>query len=281
MAGRLILVGTPIGNIGDITKRAEEALRESDFIIAEDTRVTGTLLSIIGINKKLVSCNGITEESKTASIIPQIQAGATVAMVTDAGMPCVSDPGYKMVKAAVSAGIEVTVCPGASAVITAISLSGLPSASFAFYGFLPRKHGDIISRLTEISLDAALLAVFYEAPSRITETLKCIAEVFPDSNVAVCNDLTKKFERVYRGVIKDVIEQIEANEKSDKGEYTIVVEKCLRKKEERPFHLESYIVNAMIENECDIKTATAIVAKELDVPKKQVYAASLNLKSIF
>ena len=279
--GKLIIVGTPIGNLDDLTPRAVQALKECDFIIAEDTRVTAVLLAHTGISKKIFSSNGFTEETKAEGFIKKISEGCNAVLVTDAGMPCISDPGYKLIGKAAAAGIEVTVCPGASASVAAVALSGLPCPSFGFYGFLPRKKGDCSARLKQIASDSAHLAVFYESPNRIIETLEIMKEVFPEANAAVCNDITKKFEKVYRGTLSQVCGELAQNPKNDKGEYTIGLEKNSEQKEESPFSPEAYLIQAMIDTDTDIKQAITFAAEKYGVPKKQLYAASLRLKELF
>ena len=278
------MVATPIGNTEDITDRAKRILGEADCVLAEDTRVTRVLLDKCGIVvRELVSVNGYTEEGKSDRIISSLLSGESFALVSDAGTPCISDPGYILVKKAVASGIKVVPVPGATAMITALSACGLPTASFAFYGFLPRKKGDIREVLEGIRGDRALLAVFYESPLRIVETLESVREVFPDAEVVVCNDLTKKFERFYRGSVDEVISELSSNDNSGKGEYTIVLKKNYAKKddEEEP-SLEARLADKLSKGAESMKDAVAAGAAEVRGirSKSEVYSASLRLKEL-
>lgn len=280
------MVATPIGNIEDITLRAIRVLSEVDCVLAEDTRVTRVLLDRCGITvKNLVSVNGYTEENKSGGILERLSKGESFALVSDAGTPCISDPGYILVKRAVTRGIKVVPVPGANAMITGLSVCGLPTASFAFYGFLPRKRGDIRHVLFKVKNDAALLAVFYESPFRIIDTLGYIREMFPESDVVLCNDLTKKFERFYRGTIDEVIAQLEANDNREKGEYTVIVQKNVDSYEyyeEDEISLEARLADKLAGGAESLKVAVNMVAEEVKerFPKKAVYAASLRLKEL-
>jgi len=284
-SGTLYITATPIGNLEDITLRAVRILGEVDYILAEDTRVTGILLSRIDVHKQLISMNGYSEEGKSDRVISDLLSGKNIALVSDAGTPCISDPGYILVKKAVANGITVTPLPGANAAVSALSISGLPTASFSFFGFLPRKDGDIAEVLERVKSDGALLAVFYESPLRIIDNLEHIRDFFPDANAVVCNDLTKKFERIYRGSISAVIDELKDNANSDKGEYTVVIEKNLSVKEEteEKLSIEALIADKLAKGVKTVKEAVALVTAENadKLRKKDVYSASLRLKEFF
>ncbi len=286
MEGVLYMVATPIGNTEDITDRAKRILGEADTVLAEDTRVTRILLDKCGITvKNLLSVNGYTEENKSDRIVSAILEGKNFALVSDAGTPCISDPGYILVKKASASGIRVVPVPGANAMITALSACGLPTASFAFYGFLPRKKGDIIEILTKVKEDSTVLAVFYESPLRIIETLGFIEEVFPKAEVVVCNDLTKKFERFYRGTITEVIRELLSNDNREKGEYTIIVKKNadIADETQDEISLEALITDKLVKGAGSVKEAIAEVSAEVKgkYAKSDVYSASLRLKKLF
>jgi len=220
----LYVVATPIGNLSDMSSRAAEVFNSVDFILCEDTRTTSVLLNHFKIKKPLYSYHKFNEQSKTGSIIDRIvKENLNAALVTDAGTPCISDPGSVIVDAAYKAGIEVVGIPGASAVILALSISGYETDSYTFFGFLSRKSSDRKKIFNNIKLSDVEIYVLYESPHRIINTLKEMAEVFPASEVTVCNDLTKKFERIYRGNTGNVITELTDNVKSEKGEYVVVL----------------------------------------------------------
>ena len=188
----LYVVATPIGNMGDISPRAVEILCGSNFIIAEDTRVTGMFLKNLGICTRIVSCHKFSERDKADSILDMVGEDDVISLVTDAGTPCISDPGYIIVDRAYARGIEVRAVPGASAVISALSVSGFDLDRFSFFGFLPRKSGDILKVLGEVSN----VTVFYESPKRILDTLTIISQNYSDSMLCVVNDMTKLHEKI-------------------------------------------------------------------------------------
>ena len=196
MTGRLVVCPTPIGNLEDITLRVLAALREADVIAAEDTRHTRGLLDRYGVSAPLVSYHEHNESARASELVTRMQAGSVVALVSDAGMPLVSDPGYVLVRACVAAGLAVEVLPGPSAALTALVASGLPSDAWRFVGFLPRKKGELARTL---SSTAAETLVAFESPKRVPATLRVLAGVDPDRMVAVCRELTKLHEEVVRG----------------------------------------------------------------------------------
>jgi len=222
MTGTLYLVGTPIGNLGDLSERARETLAAADVIAAEDTRRAGRLLEHLGIEKKrFVSLFDANEEERTAHILRLLRDGRSIAVVSDGGMPLVSDPGFRLVRACVADGIEVTTVPGPSAAIAALVVSGLPTDRFAFEGFPPRKKGERARRLEELRHDPRTL-VFFESPVRAAALLGAIRETFGDRRVALCRELTKLHEEVVRGSVSQVLDAI--GDRPLKGEVAIVVE---------------------------------------------------------
>lgn len=219
--GMLSLVGTPIGNLGDLSTRAAETFRRADAVCCEDTRVTGKLLACLGISKPLVRCDDNVIERRAPELVGRVLAGERIAFASDAGMPSVSDPGQVLVELARCEGAPVEVIPGPSACVTALVLSGMPSDQFFFEGFLPRKHGERVRRLQRLAPVPGAL-IFYESPHRVEASLKAIAEVFPQRTVALCRELTKLHEEVLRAPAPELHEQVlERGEL--KGEMVIVV----------------------------------------------------------
>jgi 16S rRNA (cytidine1402-2'-O)-methyltransferase len=221
VSGVLFLVGTPIGNLGDLSDRARETLASVSLIAAEDTRRTGRLLGRLDIRKPLVSMFEGNEEDRAAELADRLDAGEDVAVVTDGGMPSVSDPGYRVVRLAVERGIDVRVIPGPSAAIAALVLSGLPTDRFAFEGFLPRRPGDRGRRLQALRHDPRTIVLF-ESPRRVQTLLNEIVTTLGRRRVAVCRELTKLHEEVLRGAAHEVLEQI--GDRALKGEVVVVVE---------------------------------------------------------
>ncbi|MBR2169826.1 MAG: 16S rRNA (cytidine(1402)-2'-O)-methyltransferase [Alistipes sp.] len=220
---KLYIVPTPIGNLDDITLRAIKVLSEADYILAEDTRTTAFLLKHLGIEKKLYSHHKFNEHATSASVAEAIGEGRTVALVSDAGTPGISDPGFLLVRTCVEAGIEVETLPGATAFIPALVQSGFPCDRFCFEGFLPQKKGRS-KRLQELSSESRSI-IFYESPFRVVKCLEQLAETFGEERkVSVSRELTKKFEQTVRGTIAEVLEYFRQHE--PKGEFVIVVAGC-------------------------------------------------------
>lgn len=221
MSGCLYMVGTPIGNLGDMSPRVAGAFRAADAICCEDTRVTSKLLAHLGISKTLIRCDENVIVQRAPELVDRLLAGETLAFASDAGMPSVSDPGQVLVDAARDAGVEVQVIPGPSACVTALVASGISCEHFFFEGFLPRKHGERVRRLSELAcVPGALL--FYESPHRAAASLQAIAQVFPKRRVALCRELTKLHEEVLRDVAPALLETVLARGEM-RGEMVIVV----------------------------------------------------------
>ncbi len=217
---KLYIVPTPIGNLEDITLRAIRILKEADFILAEDTRTTSVLLKHLGIEKRLYAHHKFNEHATSASVAESIGEGRTVALVSDAGTPGISDPGFLLVRTCVEAGIEVETLPGATALIPALVQSGFPCDRFCFEGFLPQKKGRA-RRLEELKEESRSI-IFYESPYRVVKTLEQFAEVFgAERLVSVSRELSKKFEQTVRGTIEEVTAHFREHE--PKGEFVIVV----------------------------------------------------------
>lgn len=220
-AGRLYIVGTPIGNLGDLTPRAAEAFRAADAICCEDTRVTAKLLAHLELSRPLIRCDENVIAARASEIVERVLSGETIAFASDAGMPSVSDPGQLLVDAAREAGAPVEVIPGPSACVTALVSSGISCDHFFFEGFLPRKQGERVRRLQELAAAPGAL-LFYESPHRAAASLDAIATVFPQRMVALCRELTKLHEEVVRDVAPRLAERIREREEL-RGEIVIVV----------------------------------------------------------
>jgi 16S rRNA (cytidine1402-2'-O)-methyltransferase len=218
--GKLYIVGTPIGNMEDITLRALRVLQEADLIAAEDTRHSGMLLARHGIKKPFVSCHEFNEAKRTPELLAKLQQGCQIALVSDAGMPTLSDPGQRLIRAATDAGIAVEVVPGVSAVTAALAGSGL-GGPFLFYGFLPHKSGQRRTVLTRLAPLPHTL-VFFESPYRLLKSLGDMRDVLGNRAVVVARELTKKFEEFLRGDIESILKKLE--NRSIKGEITVVVD---------------------------------------------------------
>ena len=222
-AGRLYIVATPIGNVDDITLRALEILARVDLIAAEDTRHTGRLLARLGIDRPLVAIHEHNEEQQAPRVIEQMAEGLSVALVSDAGTPLVSDPGYRLVTGAAERGIEVIAVPGPSAVTAALSISGLPTDRFAFEGFLPARATARQKRLTGLRTEPRTM-VFFESSHRIEGCLADLRDVLgAGRQAAVCRELTKQFETVLRGSLADLHDQVSRDPNQRKGEFVLVV----------------------------------------------------------
>jgi 16S rRNA (cytidine1402-2'-O)-methyltransferase len=275
MLGTLYIVATPIGNLEDITLRALRILKEADLIAAEDTRHSRKLLTHFGISKPLTSYFDHNKELKGNYILERLQGGETVALVTDAGTPCISDPGYQLVRDAVAAGITVVPIPGACAAITALSASGLPTDHFTFAGFLPNRQGKRRERLQSF-VDERGVLIFYESPKRLLATLCDMLETLGDREVVVARELTKMYEEFLRGRLSELIEQAEQRE--IRGEVAILVSPA--EKGELPDlpAMEELLQRYLASGELSLKDAVKRVTLETGLPKSTVYAEALRQK---
>jgi 16S rRNA (cytidine1402-2'-O)-methyltransferase len=218
-SGNLFVVATPIGNLSDITLRAIETLKQVDFIVCEDTRVTKILLDHFSISKPFIVANAKSEQRKISDIIDKLKSGFSCALVSDAGTPAISDPGVRLVSSAVKNGIEIIGIPGPSAALLALSISGLPTDSFVFEGFLPQKKGRQ-KKLIQLANDERTL-VLYESTYRIKKLLEELNEFMPDRQIVVARELTKKFEELWRGTVSEILTDID--KKIIKGEFVVVI----------------------------------------------------------
>lgn len=276
ISGTLYIVATPIGNLGDITMRAISTLKEVDVIAAEDTRHTVKLLNHYDIKTRLISHHEHNAIESANGILMLLEKGNNVALVSDAGMPCISDPGYELVMMARNQGFSVTCLPGASAMPTAVALSGLDAARFRFEGFLPKNKAQRLNLLEEISKDGCAI-VIYEAPHRLTKTLGELIEPFKGRKLAIINDITKLHERVETYNVDDVMNHLD--DWNLKGEFVIVIEKGDRVKDDwwETLSIEQHIV-ALIEKE-NLSKMDAIkkVAKQRNVKKGDIYKQAIDI----
>lgn len=276
----LYVIATPIGNLGDMSPRAVETLKNVGLIAAEDTRVTMKLTAHFEIHTPLTSCHEHNEENKSRRIIEKMLAeNIDAALTTDAGTPAVSDPGYLLVKAAWEAGIHVLPIPGPSAMASALSICGFDTAEFAFYGFLPRQKKELREKLLKIG-QGAPIAVLHESPHRVVELMEAIAESFPAARVAVCCDLTKRYELTIRGNVPEVLTAMRLNPNVEKGEYCLVLDLHGVPKHEAlqtpVISLEARIMEAML-NGAALREAVDMLTASGE-KKNAAYAASLRVK---
>ena len=276
MAGKIYLVATPIGNLSDISMRAIETFKNVYIIACEDTRNTIRLLNHFEIKGHLTSYHEYNKIDKAYELCEKVKEGNNIAFVSDAGMPAISDPGYELVDIAYKEGLEVTVVPGASAVVSALAISGISSRRFAFEGFLPADKNEKKEILTELSQESRTL-ILYEAPHRLLKTLKELFDYMGDRNIAIVREITKLHEEVLRGKLADIIADYESEKIAIRGEYVLVIEgkSLLEKREERQKsfeeisireHYEKYIAEGM-----DKKEAMKAVAKDRGIQKRDVY----------
>lgn len=275
----LVLVATPIGNLGDLSPRGREALAAADCICCEDTRRTGRLLELTGVGRRagvpLVRVDDHTEVAATAGVLDRLARGESVVVVTDAGMPGIADPGERLVAAAVAAGFAVEVVPGPSAVVAALVLSGLPTGRFAFEGFLPRKGGARSERLAELAAERRTV-VLYESPHRLARTLADLAEVCgPDRRVAVARELTKLHEEVVRASLAEAATWAAAAEVL--GEVVVVLDGAPAPEAPAADDVAAAAAAALATG-LSPRDAAAEVARALGVPRKQAYDAVLAAK---
>ncbi|HET8888965.1 MAG TPA: 16S rRNA (cytidine(1402)-2'-O)-methyltransferase [Candidatus Angelobacter sp.] len=266
--GTLYVVATPIGNLEDITYRAVRVLKEADLIACEDTRHTAKLLHHYGIDKPTISYHEHNEAARAEELVAKLTAGLNVAQVSDAGMPGISDPGYRIIKSAIERGVPVVPIPGASAVVAALAASGLPTDSFQFLGFLPAKSGQRRTVLESLR-SATHTTVVYEAPHRITETMKDIVELLgAERPVVLARELTKVHEEFIRGPVAEVIRRVQQHEL--KGEMTLVIGKG----QEQPVAAKDIgrrLAEIIQEQKLDENAALKVLAKEQGISKSEAY----------
>ena len=278
--GKLYLVPTPIGNLKDITLRALEVLKSSDIIAAEDTRQTLKLLNHFEIKKQLISYHKFNEQSKGNEIIDLLKEGKNIAIVSDAGTPGIYDPGSVIVEKCIAENVDFEVLPGATAITTALVYSGLDTTKFLFRGFLPRENKER-KVITDELLNSQETLIFYEAPHRLLDTLSYLLDTFGDRNIAVCRELTKLYQEIFRGKLSEAVNHFADNK--PRGEFVLVLEgkklediKEEKKQEWVNLSIEEHILKYMNEG-INKKEAIKLVAKDRELPKNEVYKFSTNI----
>ena len=278
----LYVVATPIGNLGDMSPRAVEVLKSVALIAAEDTRMTMKLTQRFGIETPLTSCHRHNEQGKAESIVRRmLEEGIDVAVVTDAGTPAISDPGTILVRQAAEAGIEVVAVPGPSAMAAAMSVSGIDVTEFTFLGFLPREKKDLQAALRSAA-QRTQAGIVHESPYRVLDFMRVLADTLPKAYVSVSCDLSKLHELTLRGPVADVLARMQANEKTEKGEYCIVIDfRAVPREEpkaESTLCLEARLLDLLLQG-ADMRDASRRLVEEGE-KKNAVYAAALRLKGM-
>jgi 16S rRNA (cytidine1402-2'-O)-methyltransferase len=273
MAGALIVVGTPIGNLDDLSPRAARALSEADVIACEDTRVTRKLLTRAPSRARLVAYHAHNEAVQTVKLTRAVASGSRVALVTDAGMPGLSDPGHRLIAACVDAGLRVDVVPGPSAALAALVVSGLPTARFSFEGFLPRTGAARRRRLEAIAREERT-AVVFEAPHRLEEMLEAALETLGDRRAVLARELTKMHEEILRGTLSELLEAVREN--GVRGEVTLVIEGASQEAATADEATLIGRVRELMREGVPKKEAVARAAVEARVPKRTVYQAAVD-----
>ena len=283
--GKLYIVATPIGNSRDMSPRGRDILSSVDIIAAEDTRRSMVLLGKLEIRNKLVSNHKFNEYGKARHFVDEMLAGKSIAVITDAGTPCISDPGNELIRAAVEAGIDVIGVPGCCAAVTALSVSGFDLSSFLFYGFFPRENAERRKLLEKLRRGDTRTFVFYESPKRIMELVDFFVDSEAGVQMCLCNDLTKLHEMSFRGTPAEVKEKLLAKGNYEKGEYAVVIEieeSYLFTKTEHTVSAEAMLVDAMVAKGVSGKDAVAAVLADENnsYSKNELKAALLNLKKL-
>ena len=276
MAGILYIVATPIGNLEDITYRALRILKESDLIAAEDTRHSRKLLSHFGITTRLTSYYDHNQTLKGERILAALLEGRQVALISDAGTPCISDPGYQLLRDALATGIKVIPIPGACAAVAALSCAGLPTNSFTFAGFPPNKEGKRRSFLAELT-HAHGTVVLYEAPHRLAATLSDIATVLGERQVVVARELTKLYEECLRGTASAVREQVQDGR--ERGEVVLLIAPADESSMQAEGPSPEDQIKELLARGHSVKEAAALVAATTGLPKRELYARALIMKN--
>ena len=284
--GKLYIVATPIGNSRDMSPRGRDILSSVDLIAAEDTRRSMVLLGKLEIRNKLVSNHKFNEYGKARYFVDEMLAGKSIAVITDAGTPCISDPGNELIRAAVEAGIDVIGVPGCCAAVTALSVSGFDLSSFLFYGFFPRENAERRKLLDKLRRGDTRTFVFYESPKRIMELVDFFIDSEAGVRMCLCNDLTKLHEMSFRGTPAEVKEKLLAKGNYEKGEYAVVIEieeGYLFTKTEHTVSAEAMLVDAMVAKGVSGKDSVAAVLADENnsYSKNELKAALLNLKKLF
>ena len=284
--GTLYIVATPIGNSRDMSPRGKQILAEADIVAAEDTRRSMVLLNKLEIRNKLVSNHKFNEYGKARQFVSELLSGKSIAVITDAGTPCISDPGNELIKAAVEAGVRVVGVPGCCAAVTALSISGFDLSTFCFVGFFPRENAERKKLVERLRRGDTRTFALYESPKRIMDFLDFLVDYGVRCRLCLCNDLTKLHEASYRGTPAEVREQLYAKGSYDKGEYAAVLEideDYIFNKVEHTVSAEAMLVDAMVGGGLSAKDAVAAVLRDENnsYSKNELKAAALRLKQLF
>ncbi len=284
--GTLYVVATPIGRIVDISVRAIKVLEGVDLIAAEDTRRSYILLNVLGIRKEVISNQKFNEHRKTARFLQDLRDGKSIAIISDAGTPCISDPGNELIKCAIEEGFPVVPVPGACAAVSALSASGFDLTSFQFCGFFPKENTEKKEELLRLNSGLTRTFVYYESPKRILKTIDFLAEKIPDARLCLCNDLTKTHERFYRGTPIEVQTELSENPNAEKGEFTLIIEMpVLEKAEEKaaPASPHGALIDEMILGAPTLRDAIEAVLAKGDTPfkKNELKEAAIAIKDLF
>ncbi len=275
--GKLYVVATPIGNLADMSFRAVEVLKQVDLIAAEDTRHVKMLLQHYGITNKLVSLHQHNEDKESSVLLEKLRAGLSIALVSDAGTPLLSDPGMPLVKMVKDAGLDVVPIPGACALITALSASGLPVTQFSFEGFLPRTSSARKAFFTERAMSPKTW-IFYESCHRILAALQDMAQILPlDRQIVIARELTKLHETIVKTSLGKALELVEQNDNMRKGEFVVIVDGAVEDKKEQTISDEQEKLLRVLMRECSIKTAVAMAVEITGLRKKLLYQAALEI----
>ena len=275
--GKLFVVATPIGHLSDISQRQQETLQSVDLILAEDTRHSGKMLKQLMVNTPVISCYEQNEASRIESVLTRLREGQDVALISDAGTPLISDPGYLMVSACHAAGIQVVPIPGPCALIAALSSSGLQSHRFSFFGFLPVKKSEREKLLSELS-NQSQTAIFYETPHRIVETLKDCAELFNDSRrLCIAREISKLHEDIRQGSAKELLDWLQAHPEKQKGEFVLLVEASAKQESTNDSQALRDMI-AVLLKELSTSKAAQIAAQISGEKKNKCYQLALELE---
>jgi 16S rRNA (cytidine1402-2'-O)-methyltransferase len=271
------VISTPIGNLGDLSPRARDELAAAELVAAEDTRRTGQLLTTLGLSRPLVSLHEHNESERIVELLEKLRAGASIALVSDAGTPLLSDPGFELVRRVAAEGMPVVAVPGPSAITAALSIAGLPTERFTFEGFLPARLAERRTRIAELKLEPRTL-VFFEAPHRIAESLEDLAAGFgPARRAAVARELTKVFETVYRGTLAELAMQARNDGNFARGEITVVVEGAPRGSSEEDPRAQLDATLTVLLTELAPSKAAALAARLTGAKRNDAYSRALEL----
>lgn len=275
--GTLYVVATPIGNRDDITLRALSVLKDADLIAAEDTRHTGKFLSLHNIKGRLISYHEYNERERTPGLIDRLKNGSSVALVSNAGTPAVSDPGYRLIKEAIAAGINIVPVPGVSAAVAALSVSGLATDSFIFIGFCPKKKEKRLDLLRELNKEKRTI-IFYESPRRILRLIEEIESVMGERFSVLSREITKIYEEFIRGTLSEILTVLKQRS-GIKGECTLLVSGCEEKEVSSPEIVTKELKEGICSNEKPLSVLAKETAKKFGLSRKQVYEEALRLKN--